>query len=73
MRPGRIDHVIEFTKMSKRCIRQMYNQWFDEDIPSHIYEKMYDNVFTQAELGKIFKTLDKRRRLDILTSRTSNS
>lgn len=66
LRPGRIDHVIEFTKMSKRCIRDMYKQWFDEDIPDYVYEDMHDNIFTQAEVGKIFKTLDKPKRLNAL-------
>lgn len=66
LRPGRIDHIIEFTKMSKRCIKDMYKQWFCEDIPSYVYEEMQDNIFTQAEIGKIFKIMDKKKRLDIL-------
>jgi energy-coupling factor transporter ATP-binding protein EcfA2 len=66
LRPGRIDHVIEFTKMSKRCIQEMYRQWFDEDIPQDVYDDMCDGVFSQAEIGKIFKTFDKPKRLEAL-------
>jgi hypothetical protein len=66
LRPGRIDHVIEFTKMSKRCIQEMYHQWFEEDIPRDVYEEMCDGVFSQAEVGKIFKTFDKQKRLEAL-------
>jgi len=66
LRPGRIDHVIEFTKMSKRCIQEMYRQWFEEDIPQDVYDDMCDGVFSQAEVGKIFKTFDKPKRLEAL-------
>lgn len=66
LRPGRIDHVIEFTKMSKRCIQEMYRQWFEEDIPQDVYDDMCDGVFSQAEIGKIFKTFDKPKRLEAL-------
>lgn len=69
LRPGRIDHILEFTKMSKRCIREMYKQWFDEDIPDKIYEEMCDNVFSQAEVGNIFKSFDREKRLEALRSK----
>ena len=54
LRPGRIDFNIEFNKMSRDDVKKMYNLWFDEHIPKHIYETMKDYTFSQAELGMIF-------------------
>jgi len=54
IRPGRIDIMLEFKKLSKQNIYDMYYSWFNKTIPSNIYDKIKDNVFTLAELGNIF-------------------
>jgi hypothetical protein len=59
VRPGRIDINIKFKKLSKLNVAQIYKQWFTEDIDTHVYETMKDNVFTQADIGNIFSQLNK--------------
>jgi len=58
IRPGRIDKVIEFKKMTRQDIINMYKLWFNKMIPSHICEKIKDYKFTQAEIGNIFALQD---------------
>lgn len=56
-RPGRIDTKIEFHNLRKIDVCDMYKLWFDgNDIPPHVYNKMRDSAFSQAEIGKLFKT-----------------
>ena len=54
LRPGRINHQIEFTKMEKRHVNDMYKLWFGSSIPRWVYDKMKDHKFSQAELGELF-------------------
>lgn len=53
-RPGRIDMTIEFKKMTRSDVAQMYELWYAEKLPKHIYNNMKDYTFTQADLGYIF-------------------
>lgn len=53
-RPGRIDRIIEFGKLSKNNIMDVHKLWFDEDIPLDIYNLMCDNIYTIAEIGQLF-------------------
>lgn len=54
LRPGRIDMIIEFKKMTKNDIINMYHLWFNLDIPQYILNHIKDYQFTQADIGKIF-------------------
>jgi hypothetical protein len=55
LRPGRIDHVLQFDMLPKRDIADMYRQWFNGDImPECVYTNMRDRAFTQADIGCIF-------------------
>ena len=54
VRPGCIDMIIEFKRLSKQNIKDMYNLWFKTDIPDYIYNNMKDHMFTQAEIGNMF-------------------
>lgn len=55
LRPGRINIKMEFKCLEKEDVRRMYNLWFrGENIPDHVYAKMKDYVFTQAEIGELF-------------------
>lgn len=53
-RPGRIDRIIEFGKLSKQNIVDVYKLWFNKDIPLDILNLMNDNIYTIAEIGQIF-------------------
>jgi chaperone BCS1 len=68
IRPGRIDKVIEFKKMTRQDIVSMYKLWFDKIIPPHINEKIKDYKFTQAEIGNIFALQDSALIFNELTS-----
>jgi hypothetical protein len=54
LRPGRIDMVVEFKKMRRRDIADMYRLWFDEAIPADVYDVIPDYTYTQAEIGNMF-------------------
>lgn len=56
LRPGRIDMILEFKKLTKIDVAQMYKLWFDTSIPSHVYCKMKDYELTQADVGNLFAT-----------------
>ena len=58
LRPGRIDMIINFKRMTRSDIASMYELWFRKNIPSHILANMKDYVFTQAELGNLFSRGD---------------
>ena len=55
LRPGRIDMVVEFKKMRKLDVKNMYHLWFGNEISPKVYDKMKDYMFSQAELGKLFQ------------------
>lgn len=54
LRPGRIDINIEFKKLRKCDINDLYSLWFHESIPETIYNEMVDYRFSQAEIGNLF-------------------
>lgn len=59
VRPGRIDHVIEFKNMTVSDVNAMYKLWFEDDIPQSVQDDMKDYAFSQAEIGNMFKKLGK--------------
>jgi len=61
MRPGRIDLSIEFKKLRRKDINDMYKLWFGEMLPTSIFERLNDYKFTQAEIGNIFASRDKKK------------
>lgn len=58
LRPGRIDIHIDFKRLCKKDIQSLYHLWFHKDIPQDVYEKLHDNVFSQADIGNMFLTRD---------------
>ncbi len=54
IRPGRIDLTIEFKKLSKKMVADIYKQWFYCDMDNYVYNQMKDYVYTQAEIGNLF-------------------
>lgn len=59
LRPGRMDLLVEFKKMSKNNVLDMYKLWFDEELPEEVACHVQDKVFTQAEIGNIFACNEK--------------
>jgi hypothetical protein len=59
IRPGRIDMVVEFKKMRRLDIADMYKLWFGEVIPERVFRKIADDTFTQADIGNIFASRDR--------------
>lgn len=66
IRPGRIDHVIEFKNMTRNDVNAMYNLWFGEEIPKSVLDQMQDYAFSQAEIGNMFKKFGKIDALAVL-------
>lgn len=58
LRPGRIDHIIEFKHMTRDNIADLYKLWFTCDIPPEIHNIIPNDTFTQADIGNIFATRD---------------
>jgi hypothetical protein len=58
LRPGRVDMVLEFKKMTREDIASMYKLWFDTPLPADIYKRVKSDVFTQAEIGCLFNQGD---------------
>lgn len=59
LRPGRVDHILEIKRLTRKDVRCMYRYWFGSDLPSAVVETMLpDRTFAQAEMGKIFLTRD---------------
>jgi hypothetical protein len=58
VRPGRIDLNIEFGKLSKADVNNLYLLWFKSNIPQEIFDQMVDDKFTQAEIGLLFSSKD---------------
>lgn len=58
IRPGRIDEIIEFVKLRRTDINDIYKLWFNCGIPQHVYEHIRDYTFSQAEIGNLFATMD---------------
>lgn len=58
IRPGRIDITLELSYASRRIIKDMYNNLFDEDIDDKILEKINDNYYSPAEIINIYMNSD---------------
>ena len=61
LRPGRIDLKVEFKKLRRQDVGDMYKLWFGEPMPHNVYQKLKDYMFTQAELGNILSLRDKSK------------
>jgi hypothetical protein len=53
MRPGRIDMCIEFKKLRRVDINNLYKLWFGKDIGEKALNKIKDYSLSQAEFGKL--------------------
>lgn len=69
LRPGRIDMKIEFKKLTRTNIKDIYRLWFDKEIPDECFAKLKDFAFSQAEIGNIFATMDEGYILKALQER----
>lgn len=58
IRPGRIDMMVEFTKMTREDIKNMYKLWFQKDMPYDVEVQVKDYVFSQADIGMLFARQD---------------
>ncbi len=55
-RSGRLGDICkEFGRMTIKDVKDNYKLWFKRDIPKYIEEQLHDYVFTQAEIGQIFR------------------
>ena len=53
MRPGRIDVSINFKKLRRQDINNLYKLWFNKSINEKTLNKIKDYSFSQAEFGKL--------------------
>lgn len=53
MRPGRIDMFLEFKKLRRVDIDDLYNLWFGKRIEQKLLNKIKDYTISQAEMGKM--------------------
>lgn len=53
LRPGRIDMIIEFKKLRRCDIQNLYKLWFNRDIPEKDLKNIKDYCITQADFGKL--------------------
>lgn len=53
MRPGRIDIRIEFKKLRRRDINDLYKLWYGKPIGEKALNKIKDYSLSQAEFGKL--------------------
>lgn len=66
-RPGRVDMIVKFTKLSRDMINSYYRLWFNTNIPSEVLMGIPDDHFTQAEIGNLFSgCMDKEKLLEKL-------
>jgi hypothetical protein len=56
IRPGRVDEKIEFKFMTKTDINDMYHLWFNEYLDTDIVDKIKEERFSLADIGKIFRS-----------------
>ena len=54
IRPGRIDINHCFTRMHKNDVKKAYEFWYQEEMVPHIYDKLEDYMYSQAELAQSF-------------------
>ena len=65
LRPGRIDINIEFKKLRRCDINDMYYLWFSERIPKKDLEQIHDYEFSQAEIGELFSEYKNNKQIII--------
>jgi len=53
MRPGRIDVCVEFKKLRREDINNLYKLWFNKEIEEDKLNLIKDYSFSQAEFGKL--------------------
>ncbi len=53
MRPGRIDVSINFKKLRRQDINNLYKLWFGKSINEKTLNKIKDYTFSQADFGKL--------------------
>lgn len=53
LRPGRIDMVIEFKRLRKQDIQDLFKLWFNKDISEKDLRMIKDYCITQADFGKL--------------------
>jgi hypothetical protein len=53
MRPGRIDVSINFKKLRREDINNLYKLWFNKSINVKAFQKIKDYSITQADFGKL--------------------
>jgi ATP-dependent 26S proteasome regulatory subunit len=58
IRPGRIDVTLELTYSSRKTIKEMYNNFFNEDIDESELNKINDNFYTPAEIINIYMNVE---------------
>lgn len=61
IRPGRIDITLELTYSSRKTIREMYNNFFNEDIDESELNKINDKFYTPAEIINIYMNVDRNK------------
>jgi SpoVK/Ycf46/Vps4 family AAA+-type ATPase len=59
MRPGRVDMVVHFRKMTRDDVSKMYKLWFDDALPNHVISCVKDYVFSQADISFLFSISDR--------------
>ncbi len=53
IRPGRIDLIVDFKKLRKQDIQDLFRLWFHRDIPERDFKAIKDYCVTQADFGKL--------------------
>jgi hypothetical protein len=53
LRPGRIDMVVEFKKLRRQDINNLYKLWFNKPLSAKVYDKIKDYTISQADFGKL--------------------
>lgn len=65
IRPGRIDYHFELSYCDKNMVKQIYYNFFKEDIPNILLEKLGCNKYTPAIISNLFKVF-KMKKTEIL-------
>jgi hypothetical protein len=65
LRPGRIDLNVEFKKLRRCDVNDMYQLWFGERISKKDLEEIHDYDFSQAEIGELFSEYKNNKQMII--------
>lgn len=70
LRPGRIDMIVEFKKLRRCDIQNLFKLWFNKDFPEKDLKNIKDYCITQAEFGKLcFENMNNPNKLISLLSK----